>query len=228
MVADTLASLRRSRPAHHLRVIRQRLGIAPVRSEQPYATHVPVLIALGHELRIRRVLELGTGEHSTACFLDTDVFPHLECLVSVENDPLWAERTRVMFERDDRATLHVATGAMSDALADLQPAVGDFDLVFCDDSTNAADRSRTIGRVASLCSPASVVVIHDFEVPAYQEAAAFPHRTVFKAFYPNTGVCWSAAAVDAATLRRHDRTIARSKSRTPLTDRRAWATALSG
>lgn len=211
-----------------MRVLRQRLGIAPVRSAQPYATHLPVLVALGRTLPVRSVLELGTGDFSTACFLDTAVFPHLERLVSVENDVAWGERMRPLLERDERAVLHVVDGTVSDALDRAELAPSGFDLVFCDDSTSADERSRTIATVAERCGRNTVVVIHDFEVEPYQAASAtFTNRWVSKAFYPNTGVCWHDARVDVQSLRRLDRVISRVKQRTPLTDQRAWLAALA-
>ena len=50
----------------------------------PFATHVPLLRAVGKG--IKTVLELGAGEFSTRLFLDRTYYPDLIELVTVEQD----------------------------------------------------------------------------------------------------------------------------------------------
>jgi predicted O-methyltransferase YrrM len=121
-----------------------------------YASHVPVLRALP----ARRVLELGAGEHSTKEFLK---MPGLEHLTSVENDPEWARRAAT---DDPRHEMLLVEGRIADHV----PALDGYDLVFIDDSTNAAERAATIRAVLS--QPHPLVVIHDAEVPEYAAVIA--------------------------------------------------------
>ena len=53
----------------------------------PYATHLPVLSAASSVMKVRSVLELGSGPFSTPLFLGRRVFPDLEKLISHEDDP---------------------------------------------------------------------------------------------------------------------------------------------
>src|SRR5579859_3848467 len=75
------------------------------RSAKPYTTHLPALLALRFLRPIRRVLELGAGEHSTLAFLDRECFPELETLLSFEQDPQWAERVKTLAGSDARLSL---------------------------------------------------------------------------------------------------------------------------
>jgi len=122
-----------------------------------YASHVKVLEALPSVLNIRRVLELGAGDHSTRVFLS---MPGLEKLTSIENDPAWAERAATT---DDRHEMRLVSGPVALNI----PPLEDYDLVFIDDSTSAAERAQTIRAVLS--QPHPPVVIHDAEVPEYAQ-----------------------------------------------------------
>ena len=116
----------------------------------PYASHVRPLRALLIAERPRRVLEYGGGEYSTGLFLS---FGHLERLVTVEADEDWRTRLTSMFS--DRRHRIVSSG---------NPSPDDFDLIFIDDGTSAAQRTQTIRAVLS--APHPTVVIHDAEVYA--------------------------------------------------------------
>src|SRR5690349_2182595 len=107
----------------------------PTRAQNAYATHLPVLIGLGAIRPLRRVLEFGCGDYSTRTFLQRSVFPDLEALQSVENDPAWAAKAREVIRDDARCKVTVAGGKTCDAVRgfDLEA----FDLMLVDDSTNA-------------------------------------------------------------------------------------------
>src|ERR1044072_7607495 len=89
--------------------------LAP-RAENAYATHLPVLIGLAGIRPLRRVLEFGCGHYSTKTFLQRSVFPDLEELHSVENDPAWAETVREVIKHDPRSSVTTVSGAMCEVV----------------------------------------------------------------------------------------------------------------
>ena len=159
----------------------------PPRAQNPYATHLPVLIGVGAIRPVRRVLEFGCGHYSTKTFLERSVFPELQQLQSMENDSRWAETMREAVQDDARWNVTVISGAMGDAVAKVNLEA--FDLIFVDDSTNAADRAATIRALASLRPSNPWLVIQDYEVEEYRVASAgFKERFTFKAYNPQTGL----------------------------------------
>lgn len=121
------------------------------------STHIPILIAVARIQAIRTVLELGTGWYSTPTFLNRKVFPALETLVSVEDNPKWYLAAKAAHERDPRFEL-----------TDTLPAsfAHHYDLIFVDNSDSHITRANTIHRVAEESS-GSLVVIHDAEDHSY-------------------------------------------------------------
>ena len=115
----------------------------------PYASHLQVLTTILNTYKPKRVLEYGSGEHSTGLFLSR---PHVEALTVVEQDFEWRRK----LPKDDRMTVLVEGYANPN----------NYDLVFIDDGVNADQRCRTIRDVLS--RPHPVVVIHDAEVPEYR------------------------------------------------------------
>jgi CheY-like chemotaxis protein len=200
------------------RVLAPRVG---KRSANPYATHLPVSIGLSRLLPLQRVLELGCGHYSTLAFLDRQLFPDLIRLDSYENDPAWVEAIRALTQFDPRISLTTVTGSISSALAVMDFAL--YDLIFIDDSTNAADRSQTIRAVRAHCQPHNVIVIHDYEVEDYQEAArSFPQTFRFTPLNPNTGLAWDKAPLRRADLRRINRVLKRYGNLIPPDDGERW------
>src|SRR5437868_6150649 len=78
---------------------------APQRAENPFATHIPVLVGLAQLLRVERVLELGCGQYSTLTFLQPAVFSNLVKLQSIENDSAWVDKVIPLTNRDSRMNL---------------------------------------------------------------------------------------------------------------------------
>ena len=159
----------------------------PLRAQNDYATHVPVLIGLAALRRVERVLEFGCGNYSTKTFLNRAAFPDLRELQSVENDGAWAEALRGVVGHDERCVPNVVDGAISDAVGrfDLES----FDLVLIDDSKNASERAATIRAVFKAGIKRPWIVVHDYEVFDYQNAAAgFKHRFTFRGYNPHTGL----------------------------------------
>ena len=195
------------------------------RALNDYATHVPILIGLARLREIKSVLEFGCGYYSTLTFLNRAAFPHLERLQSVENDASWAETIHEAAKSDERWTLKLVRREIADTVATLDFEA--FDLVLLDDSKTSAQRSATIRAVASKQPQHAWIVIHDFEVKEYRQAAAdFKQCYAFKAFNPETGVlCNSPARVSQWKLL--DRTI-KAKARMLKADQTAqWIRFLS-
>jgi len=121
-----------------------------------YGSHLSVLAEVLDLHKPKRVLELGAGKYSTPAFLN-----HLavEELVSIEPDAIWRERIKAEFA-SEKLTL----------LAQLRRNPQDFDLVFIDNGTSEAQRLKAIKKVLSRAHP--LVVIHDADVPAYNQAIA--------------------------------------------------------
>jgi len=113
------------------------LGFA-ARSEQPYATHLPVLIGVASVHRPQRVVEFGSGDFSTLTFLDKAVFPSLLRVESYENNPAWMHQMQAKLADNPRVAYRFFEGRMRDAVssADLPAA----DLIFVDDSPNGNGR----------------------------------------------------------------------------------------
>lgn len=167
------------------------LNPLPLRARNDYATHVPVLIGLAALRRIERVLEFGCGNYSTKTFLNRAAFPDLRELQSVENDRAWADQMRGAVGRDARCVMNVVSGAISNVVGrfDLES----FDLVLIDDSKDASERAATTRAVFDAGTEGTWIVVHDFEVFDYQNAAAgFKHRFTFKSYNPQTGLVFNS------------------------------------
>lgn len=191
------------------------------RSENPYATHIPVLIGLARLISIRRVLELGCGDYSTRTFLNETAFPELSLLHSIENDREWAERTSSSIEKTSRFQLTPVETQMSLYI----PSIRDwnYELIFIDDSLTAAERAETIQQVAQHCHANNIIVIHDFDVLDYRHASRhWPHRFTFTGIMPHVGIAWDEADLDREHLRRLDRLIADHASTIDPDDIDSW------
>lgn len=171
------------------RLLRKYLpGYNAYKIKELYSSHMPILIGLGLIVTPRRMLELGSGTISTPAFLDPVLFPTIECLDSVEDDPDWGETVRRHIGPHQKLRLHqVASVPKWAATADLSV----YDLIFIDDSKSIELREQTIRHVLARVAPETVVVIHDFEMPPYQNAVpADFERMAFSSFHPKTGVVW--------------------------------------
>src|SRR5262245_32309335 len=163
-----------------------RYFLAP-RARNDYATHIPILIGLARMREIRSVLEFGCGRYSTLTFLNRSAFPQLERLHSIENDDSWAQTMQEAAKDEHRWTLRLVNGEISESIADLD--LESFDLILIDDSKTSAQRAATIRAVAATQPQRPWIVIHDFEVGEYRDAASgFKHRHRFRSYNPETGV----------------------------------------
>lgn len=205
--------------AHALR--KHSLRVQPA-NLTPFATHLPILVALAKMCNVRRVLELGSGTFSTPLYLNRGVFPDLEMLVSYEDDPEWLDVVMDAVGKDVRLDLRMVE-AVRNAIPD---DLSRFDLIFVDDSRTTAERSTTIANIAQAC-PSGLVVIHDFEQRRYRIAArGFTHRFVFSTFTPQVGVCWNDLSLSLKKLR-EARTLIAGNAKTAVTDVERWSSVLS-
>ena len=195
-------------------------GLAP-RTINDYATHIPVLIGIAQRFRIQRVLELGCGAFSTATFLNRQVFADLIRLDSYETDLSWLDKSASAFSADDRFRPSLIAGAMSSSIREAK--LETFDLIFVDDSTSAVERAETIKQLAVRPSLKQLIVIHDFEVSDYRDAAsAFEHRQIFRAFTPQTGVVWNGPTQPIEVLKKLNRQIIRHSKSLMVDDLNGW------
>lgn len=177
-----------------------------VRHNNAFATHIPVLTALGHIIPIRRVLEFGSGTISTLLFLNPSVFPYVESLVSYENDNDWYQMVRSQ-TADPRLDLYFVQGHMHTIIESLD--LSNFDLIFVDDSKSAEQRSQTITQLALRKDEITgLVVVHDFEQLAYRRAASpFVYRKRIRAFNPEVGLLWTRNDLDPRVFKQIDRLV---------------------
>jgi precorrin-6B methylase 2 len=195
-----------------------RFFLAP-RARNDYATHIPILIGLARLRAIRRVLEFGCGHYSTLTFLNASAFPDLERLHSIENDDAWATTIQEAAKDDPRWTLQLVSGEICESIPDLES----FDLILIDDSKTSAQRAATIRAVAAKQPQHPWIVIHDFEVDEYRDAAsAFKHRHRFRAYNPETGVV-ANSSLNVRALNRSIQQHAKSLDPDNIT---AWSSAI--
>lgn len=203
------------------RLIRQRL---PVRSASDYATHVPILVGIGCSSRIAKVLEFGAGFYSTLTFLNRSVFPDITSVYSIESDSDWISRVYVAAKDDPRLKIRRVPEPIESILAELDLA--EYDLVLVDSSTEAARRAALIRQLAHRSTGTCLVVIHDFEINLYKQAAkGFLNRVDYPAFNPCTGVLWHAKpGGEKKTLKDIRRIISRHAKALAPDDIESWAT----
>jgi predicted O-methyltransferase YrrM len=163
------------------------IGLAK-RSDQPYKSHMPVLIGLAESLKPRRVAEFGMGDCSTSLFLNRDLFPTVERLTSFENDREWFLAIKNKHLNDSRFDPHLVPPMMWKTAMTLR--ADEFDLIFVDDS-NQLGRVKTLLalRLATQVTRGPVIVVHDVELPRLRAATlVFPRRKYFSELSPQTAV----------------------------------------
>jgi len=206
--------------AHNIASYALTLGQAS-RSENPYATHIPILIALSRFMRIRRILEFGSGTMSTSIFLNQEVFPLVEQVVSYEHDKEWYNIVKSQ-AIDSRLSLRLVDNDIYKNVKDIK--IDDYDLIFVDDSTSASLRSKTISELTSRRSEISgVVVIHDFEQTSYRKASrSFKHKKRFRALNPEVGLLWELSSLKLNNLGKIDPMIKKHSGNVAHDDITTW------
>jgi len=188
-----------------------------------YATHLPILVGLSQSLKVKRVLELGSGMYSTLTFLDSNLFPELTKLDTFDTDAFWAIQVQEWTKGDPRITLRLTQDPMCKVVQEID--LSEYDLVFIDDSTTIEERAATIKRIAESRS-ARLAVIHDFEIPEYRRSCSmFRNKYEVRGLNPSTGVAWNSG-IRKEQLTRVNSIICRNSSMVDLSDVKTWAALL--
>jgi predicted O-methyltransferase YrrM len=160
-----------------------------------YASHMKVLAELGAYFYIKSVLELGCGQYSTLMFLDRQKFPHLDTLVTLEDNQGWYNSIDVAAHEKyndlstDRWVFTYTHNPMHKAVANLD--LSSFDLIFVDNGQDILSRVEAL-EVLSDVQPRGMVVVHDYENREYQHSTQkFPIKTVYSVATPWTAVLYS-------------------------------------
>src|SRR5271167_4840249 len=119
------------------------------RSEEPYATHVPILLGVAAACRPEFFIEFGSGTFSTLLLLDELAFPSLRRVDSYENNREWFEQVCKQIPTNDRINLQFVDGEMHQAVAGASTAKAN--MIFIDDSPTARARVPTVVEVARHC-----------------------------------------------------------------------------
>jgi hypothetical protein len=173
----------------------------------------------------RHVTEFGSGEYSTALFLNREVFPKVTSLVSLENDATWYARMQSQSSGDSRLELRQISGDLSESVNEQLLAT---DLIFIDDSGHEI-RKHTIRAVGKKAPDGVPVVIHDAEYPWTRMAIrrAFDHCYVFSGFQPQTALAWNGNLRFSDQLLQISRRITIDASTIPPSNGEQWIRALS-
>jgi hypothetical protein len=201
----------------------QAFGIV-AQSEQPFATHIPVLVGVAAACLPQRLVEFGSGNFSTLAFLDEAVFPSLVHVESYENNLYWMQQMEAKLAGNPRVTCHFFEGRMRGAVSGANLAAAD--LIFMDDSPSGWERSHTLIEVARTCGERPTTIVHDYELPTLRLACLkFDHRFAFATFTPQCCAVWNGNPQRKTLLDGVAKRLEDNASRLNVTDTRAWAEA---
>jgi hypothetical protein len=191
-------------------------------SEQPYATHIPVLVGVAATCLPERLVEFGSGDFSTLAFLDETVFPSLLRIESYENNLHWMQQMKAKVAGNPRVVVHFFEGRMRAAVSGANLAAAD--LIFVDDSLTGWERAHTVTEVARICHERPIAVVHDYELPGIRLACRkFEHRFAFTSFTPQSCAVWNGNPHRRALLEGISRRIEENAPRLSVSDARGWA-----
>jgi hypothetical protein len=187
-----------------------------------HASHLPVLIALPRFFTIRAVVEFGAGIYSTPLFLDKNIYPKLETLISEEKDPVWIEKVLAEIDPED-----IRHSILNEIPETFQPSY--VDLIFVDNGPRE-HKVQTIVDLANACDINTIVAVHDSEHPEYRSAInQFKYVFNFDSYNPETAIATNANFGETWTTIAHQikRTIDANKLLRP-DDVRSWAEIFRG
>jgi hypothetical protein len=201
-----------------------RTGTLVKRNQNPFSTHIPVLVGLSLISKWNNILEFGSGVLSTPLLANKKIFEHATHVTSYENDINWFHQVREVVMTNPTVSLRYVEGGMSSAVNPGE--VAESDLIFIDDSAVCAQRVQTIRQVVKY--KPKCVLIHDFEVFRYRFAARrMPNTHVFKAFIPNTGLLWVGDRINRHLVARIDDLIRKHSTNISPNDISGWLKLLS-
>ncbi len=191
------------------------------RSNEPYATHVPILVGVAAAFKSESIIEFGSGTFSTLAFLNETAFPFIRRVDSYENDQKWFNQVRKELTRGARVNLHFVEGEMHQAVGAANPT--NADLIFIDDSPTAIARVPTVREVARRCGVQPIVILHDNDLWRLRLASRrFENRISFNTFNPQCCVMWHGHPERMSALRRIRHVIRQYSTNIPLTNIEAW------
>ncbi len=192
------------------------------RCEQPFATHIPVLVGVAAACLPERLVEFGSGNFSTLALLDKGVFPSLLRIESYENDLNWMQQMEAKLAGNPRVSFRFFEGRMRDAVSGANHAAAD--LILIDDSLSGWERAYTVKEVARTCGERPITIVHDYELPGIRLACRkFEHRFAFTQFTPQCCAAWNGKHHRKALLERVAQRLEENASRLSVTDARGWA-----
>ena len=202
-----------------IRAFKRKIWKVASRSPNPYATHVPVLVACAHVFKPARILELGSGRNSTPLFLNREIFTDVVEVLSLENDAQWFGKLDDL--KDVRLERRLVDGAISDAIESID--CSRFDLVFVDDSRTARERKRTLDSLRRRVGGHQIIVAHDFDLwPIRLALYSYASHHGIVALTPHCGFAWNKRSVCRETLSRVDEVVRASHTRIEEDDAMGW------
>jgi len=203
-----------------LGIYNRRIGLTQ-RADNPYATHVPILVGVAAVCRPKLLIEFGSGTFSTMSFLDEVAFPSLQRVESYENDRKWFEQIRESLPSNSRVHLQLVDGEMYQAVPGANTSAAG--MIFIDDSPSAEARVPTLKEVARRCGTEPVVVLHDHDLWRLRLATRnFENRISFDSLNPQCCVMWHGHKERRPALEHVKRIIQQNAVKIPLTDIRTW------
>jgi hypothetical protein len=201
------------------------INLAP-RSEEPYATHVPVLVGIAAAFKPNVLVEFGSGMFSTLSFLDRIAFPSLKAVRSYENNQQWFDQMRQRLPSNAGVDLEFVEGQMYRAVDRATTSAAA--MIFIDDSVSAEERAHTVQEVARRCGPEPLVVMHDHDLLKLRLAThKFEHRIAFETYNPQTSVMWHGHPERRPVVEEVVRIIRQNATNILLSDVRAWTEVFS-
>jgi hypothetical protein len=196
------------------------IGLKP-RSEEPYATHVPILLGVAAACKPELLIEFGSGTFSTLLFLNRAAFPSLRKVESYDNNREWFEQVKGKLPSDASIDLHFFDDEMHRAVG--QANTANATMIFIDDSPTDKARVPTIVEVARSCGTQPVVVLHDCDLWRLRLATRkFEHRVVFASYNPQSCVMWNGHPERRRAMENVSRIIQKYATSIPATDVAAW------
>ncbi len=197
------------------------LGIV-AQSEQPFATHIPVIVGVAAACLPQRLVEFGSGNYSTLAFLDETVFPSLVQVESYENNLYWMQQMEAKLAGNPRVVCRFFEGRMRGAVSGAN--LTEADLIFIDDSPSGWERSHTLIEVARNCGDRPITIVHDYELPTLRlTCRMFEHRFAFTTFTPQCCAVWNGNPHRKALLKSVAHRLEENASRLSVTDARGWS-----
>jgi len=173
-------------------------------------------------LRVKRILEFGSGFYSTLTFLNRLAFPDVVLVESIESDAEWISRISIAAKGDPRLQIRYIPEPIEHVLSEIP--LDAYDFVLVDSSTEAIRRASLIQKLAERNDLRGMVAIHDFEVRLYRAAAKnFRNLVEYTAYNPCTGILWQAENEPTTTLKQMSKVIDRFSKRFQPDDLQAWS-----